>query len=121
MSEQCQFILDFMQNWERFDLEGALSCLAEDATFTPDLISAPIAGRAEIRKLWSFYMEMMQGYEMKLRNIASGGNVVFLERTEYVVTPMQEHVALDIVGVFELDRDGKIGAWRDYVESTKMP
>lgn len=114
-------ILDFMNCWERYDLDGALSRITDDASFSPDLVSEPVVGREALAKLWGFYMEMMQAYEMKVVNIVGSDKVVCLERVEYVVTPKQQKVALPIVGVYELDDDGKIKAWRDYVESTALP
>lgn len=121
MSNSTQLILDFMDCWERFDLADALSRISDDASFTPDLLSEPVVGREALTKLWSFYMEMMQGYRMEVVNIVGSDRVVCLERIEYVVTPTQENVVLPIVGVYELDAHGRITAWRDYVESTMLP
>ena len=121
MTDPCQFILDFMGCWERFDLAGTLACISDDASFTPDLLSKPVVGKTDIGKLWAYYMEMMQGYEMKVVNIVGNEKVVCLERIEYVITPKKEHFALPICGVYEFDGNGKIRAWRDYIESTTMP
>ena len=121
MFDSSKFVVDFMGNWERFDLAGALACISDDATFKPDLLSEPVVGREAIAKLWSYYMEMMQGYEMTLVHVVGTENVAFLERIEHVVTPKNEKVDLPICGVFEFDENHKIKAWRDYVESTTMP
>ncbi len=121
MFDPCKFILAFMENWEKADLEGAMACVSDDISFTPDLISEPVVGREKVRKLWGFYMKMMQEYRMDLCHVIGTDKVVFLERVEHVLTPEAERLALPIVGVFELDDNNKIKVWRDYVESTTMP
>jgi limonene-1,2-epoxide hydrolase len=51
--------------------------------------------------------------------IGSVGQTVFVERLESM-TLTGTPVTLHLVGVFEVDRDGKITAWRDYSDSREV-
>jgi len=51
--------------------------------------------------------------------MASVGGTVFVERRD-LVTIESKDVAVHLVGVFEVDDDGKIASWRDYFDSREI-
>src|SRR3546814_5460587 len=51
----------------------------------------------------------------EMLNIASHGNVVFTERVDYSCRN-DKWTAVPLVAVFELRDDGKITAWREYLD-----
>jgi limonene-1,2-epoxide hydrolase len=113
-----QIALDFMDCWRRLDLEDAVSRIATDAAFTPDLKTEPVIGHEAIRALWASYMARMKAYSMEVGSVVGSGAVVFLERVERIVAVDGYEMSLPIVGVFEIDAAGKITAWRDYWDTS---
>ena len=116
-----QHVLDLMQCWHTHDLDGLVSRIAEDAVYTPDLVSQPIRGREAIRKEWAGYIQRMPTYDMEVRNILSSDRVVFLERWERFRLPEDKPMVLNIitlVGVYEFNADGLIAVWRDYYDTS---
>jgi len=120
-SAQEQHVLDLMDCWRTHDLDGLMSRIAEDAVYTPDLLSKPLRGREAIRKEWAGYMERMPYYELEVRNIMSSDRLVFLERVERFRFPEDKPMVLNIVslvGVYEFNSEGLISAWRDYYDTS---
>ena len=107
-----------MDCWCRLDLEDALSRITDGAVFQPDLKAEAARGRDAIRPLWAAYMAAISGYSMEVRQVLASDKVVFMERLERLSTPDGREMSLPIVGVYELDADGKITAWRDYWDTS---
>lgn len=121
-----QAVLDLMHCWHTHDLEGLVSRISEDAVYTPDLVTPPIRGREAIRKEWAGYIDRMPTYTMKVINMVSSGNIVFLERKESFRFPEDRPMALNtiyLVGIFEFNDEGLVTAFRDYYDTTvyKVP
>ena len=110
-------VLAILGDWERLDLESAVSRVSEDAVFVADLKSPPTCGREAVRSLWTYYMQLFASYECEVRNIAVAGPVVFVERVERIVRRDGRNVVLPVATVFEVNEAGKITAWRDYWET----
>lgn len=54
-------------------------------------------------------------------NITADGNRVYTERVDRFFDGSGKEInALRVLGVFELDDDGKIAQWRDYFDSKSM-
>jgi limonene-1,2-epoxide hydrolase len=56
---------------------------------------------------------------VELLAVASVGRTVFVERRD-LVTIEGKDVAVHVTGVFEVDDEGKIVAWRDYFDSREI-
>lgn len=113
-ADPTQIVLDFIDCWHRLDLDDAVSRIAPDIVFEPDLKSDKVTGRDAVAELWADYMRRIAQYDADILNTAVAGNVVFVERIERMSTPDGRHMTLPIVAVFELDAAGLIAAWRDY-------
>jgi limonene-1,2-epoxide hydrolase len=109
-----QRVLDFMDCWKRADLDGAAARLAPDVVFVPDPKAAPIRGREAVRAEFGRYMEMMTSYDFDVRRLLASDSLVFLERLERFGSKRGVVVSLPIAGVYELDAQGRLTAWRDY-------
>jgi limonene-1,2-epoxide hydrolase catalytic subunit len=53
-------------------------------------------------------------------NVASAGQIVFVERVDFA-TIDGKRAGFHVVGVFEVDADGKIASSRDYLDSRERP
>jgi len=63
----------------------------------------------------------MAGIEIITHHIAATGNIVLTERTDNLMSADGEClVPLAIMGIFELDDDGKVKAWRDYMDTAQF-
>ena len=119
--ENEQRVLDFMDCWRTHDLEGLMARIADDAVYTPDLVSQSITGREAIRKEWASYIDRMPWYELVVRNMASTGNLVFFEREERFRFPDDKPMVTNIVrlvGIYEFNDAGLITAFRDYYDTS---
>lgn len=116
-----QRIRDFFDCWHRFDLAGALSFIADDCVFRPDPSADPIRGREAIAAKWGKYMELMRTYDCEYVTTLASDRIVFCERLEIVGSSRGFEMRVPIVGVFELDGQGRISAWRDYYDTTHAP
>lgn len=110
-----RFILRFLDLWQQQDVNAMLACFTEDASYI-DMPLPPRRGLAEIR---TYIEQVFSAFSVSIetRHIASAGNVVFTERVDYLALngAAKSPVPLPVVGVMEM-RDGKIFAWRDYLD-----
>lgn len=113
-SQPEQLILEFLDCWRRLDAEAAASHLAPGAVYQADPKAELVHGQGPIRTLWIGYMQRMRAYAADVRHLLASPQVVFLERSERLTLSDGREMAIEAVGVFELDGNGKITAWRDY-------
>lgn len=109
-----QRIMDFLGCWHRRDLDGLLGFLAEGAVFQPDPKAEPVQGREAIARLWTGYLKTITSYDATIRLMVADERHVAVERLERLHLTEDRQVTLPIVGIFELDAQGQITAWRDY-------
>ena len=55
-SAQGRLVLKMFEAWSRLDLDDAMTLVADDVVFLPDLKAAPVVGREAVRSLWARYM-----------------------------------------------------------------
>ena len=107
-----QVVEDFVEAWNRMDLEGILDAMAEDVHYH-NVPLEPLDGKAAVRE----YLEAAWRFEevdWEMLNLAVAGDVVLTERVDRFVI-QGSPVSLPVMGAFEI-RDGKIAAWRDYFD-----
>lgn len=113
--EADQIIKDFCEAWGRADLDSIMNAFTEDAVYH-NIPMAPCQGKAEIENfIKGFLTTSPGGIDFAVRHQAAAGNVVINERVDTLVMEGKK-VALPVCGVFELNADGKITAWRDYFD-----
>ena len=112
-TENEKIVTDLFKAWNRLDFAGAGNLLTDSFVFQADPSAKPITGKDKVLAEWGSYLKFMTSYEFKIRQLVSAGDVVILERVEWIGTKRGNTLELPIVGVFELS-GGKISAWRDY-------
>ncbi len=110
-----RFVLRFLDLWEKQDVAAMLACFTEDASYI-DMPLPPRRGIAEIR---TYIEQVFSAFSVRIEtlHIASAGSVVFTERVDVLALndAAKPALPLPVVGVMEM-RDGKIFAWRDYLD-----
>jgi limonene-1,2-epoxide hydrolase len=116
-AENEAIVTQLLNAWSRLDFAAAAELVADSFTYQPDPSAKLIEGKDKVRAEWQSYLKFMKSYEYKVLHMLSAGNVVVMERTEWIGTK-RGRTELPIMGIFELS-GGKLTAWRDYWD-TKM-
>jgi limonene-1,2-epoxide hydrolase len=110
-----RIVTEFCQAWGRADLDHIMGTFADDAVYH-NIPMAPCTGKAEIEGfIKGFLAGSPGGIEFDVKHQAVLGNVVLNERID-TLTMEGKTVSLPVCGVFEVDAEGKISAWRDYFD-----
>ncbi|MCW1402496.1 nuclear transport factor 2 family protein [Novosphingobium sp. MW5] len=113
-----QIVRDFLAlfHTEKLDAPGLRSMLADDARYQPIMPIAPVRKGAdaiveELERQYQLYDECA----CNTLNVAVSGNTVFTERVDTVRQLANgQRTTTHVVGVFDLDANGKIMWWREY-------
>jgi len=108
---------DMVNAWNALDVERMTELFAEDARFQSMMLE-PMEGRDTLGKHFSALLDGATALQLKLRNIAVSGNVVFLERVD-VFTYKGREGAVPVVAVLEIE-DGKVREWREYYDRADL-
>src|SRR5215467_11078532 len=111
------FILEF--EGERLDaaqVDRIVSRMTPNARYHVFAWEQPFVGQDAIRAELLRQAELYGDMRFEILTIASVGQTVFVERRDSCTMNGKE-VTFHVVGVFEVDGDGKIAAWRDYLDS----
>lgn len=124
--KQEQLVRDFCQAWgdgtasSRPQLEKILSLLSEDAIWQLWVPGGPvIRGREALRREIQRQMSYVTHNLCTIKHIVSSDSIVMTERDDYAVSsgkPMPH----SMVAVFEIDQDGLISAWREYLDTADL-
>lgn len=108
-------VLDFLGLWEEGDVDALLGFFARDASY----IDMPLPPRHGLDQIRAYLNDIFSAFSVRIEtlNIASRDNVIFTERVDYLELKSDPStiVPLPVTGVMEI-RDGKIAAWRDYLD-----
>ncbi|TKA89699.1 nuclear transport factor 2 family protein [Halopseudomonas bauzanensis] len=124
--QQEKIIRTFCAAWgdgtatSRPQLETILDMMAEDAVWQLWVPGGPvIQGKQALRDEITRQMSYVTHNHCVIRNIVSSDNVVMTERDDYAVSggkPMPH----SMVAVYELDDQGLITAWREYLDTADL-
>lgn len=124
--QQEKIIRTFCTAWgdgtatSRPQLETILDMMAEDAVWQLWVPGGPvIQGKQALRDEITRQMSYVTHNHCVIRNIVSSDNVVMTERDDYAVSggkPMPH----SMVAVYELDDQGLITAWREYLDTADL-
>jgi limonene-1,2-epoxide hydrolase len=110
-----RLVRDFCAAWGSADLDTIMDGFAEDAVYH-NIPLAPTKGKVEIRAFIEGFLKMSpKGIDFEILNQVSTGNLVLNERVDTFENDGKKTSA-PVCGVFELDKNGKISAWRDYFD-----
>jgi limonene-1,2-epoxide hydrolase len=113
-----QIVRDFLAlfHTSKLDVAALRSMLADDARYQPIVPIAPVRQGAD-----AICGEMERQYQLydecacDILNIAVSGKTVFTERVDSVRQLANgQKTTTNVVGVFDLDAQGKITWWREY-------
>jgi limonene-1,2-epoxide hydrolase len=100
-------------------VERLLSHMASGARYQVIAWYDPFVGHNAIRAELLRQVPLVRDVRIEILMIGSVGNVVFTERIDSMILrgkPIASHIA----GVFEVDADGRIAAWRDYLDTREL-
>jgi limonene-1,2-epoxide hydrolase len=107
---------------ERMDsihVDRLLSQMAPEARYHLFAWEEPFVGHDAIRDELLREAPFYSDTQFEILNIASVGQTVFVERIDWV-TMNEKRAGIHVVGVFEVDADGKIAIWRDYLDTREI-
>ena len=115
-------VREFLDAWDEPDLERLVEGLS--AFISPDAVLrqmpfAEVRGREGLRRICQESLESLSDFEIDLVDISSVGRRVFTERVDRFVLQGRP-VSVPVLGVFELDENDRITAWRDYFDSRAL-
>ena len=111
-------VRDFCAAVAKLDIPALAEFFAEDALYHNIPID-PVHGRAEIVETLRQFIDTDGEAEFEILTLAVDGNRVFTERVDRLAV-QGKRVELPVAGVFEIDGDGKISAWRDYFDLASL-
>ncbi|MAG33790.1 MAG: limonene-1,2-epoxide hydrolase [Deltaproteobacteria bacterium] len=110
-----RIVRDFSAAWGRADLDAIMDAFAEDAVYH-NIPMEPCEGKGAIKGfIEGFFTTSPGGIDFNILNQAAAGRVVINERVDTFESEGKK-TPIQVCGVFELDEDGKIKAWRDYFD-----
>ena len=104
----------FCEAVARRDVQELGGFFTDDAVYH-NIPLAPLHGRADIESTLAQFITPATRVEFELLGIATQGATVFTERVDRFEIN-GKHIALPVMGAFEVTPDGKIRAWRDYFD-----
>jgi limonene-1,2-epoxide hydrolase len=110
------FIGQFRETWPA-DLEKTLQALSEDAYYQLAVpTTEPCRGRANVlRELLQMQATGCEDQKHDMITVGSSDKAVFTERVDHSKRN-GKWSAVPLVAVFEVDDEGKITAWREYLD-----
>ncbi len=114
-SDDETMVLEFLDHWEGGNVDVLLGYFADGASYI-DMPLPPREGKDQIRA----YMDsVFSAFSVRIEtlSIASRDRTIFTERVDYLELKSDPSVVvpLPVTGVMEVG-DGKIVAWRDYLD-----
>jgi limonene-1,2-epoxide hydrolase len=104
----------FCAAFDRRDVDELCAFFAPDAVYH-NIPVAPVVGIDAIRESLKSFVPATPYIEFEIHRLAAAGAVVLTERTDRMELGGRA-IELPVAGVFELDDDGRITAWRDYFD-----
>src|SRR5690349_10147561 len=100
MTDSRETVAAFLKALERSDLDGALA-LADEGIVYQNVPLPPARGKAAVEKQLRAMFKRFTGFEVRIRHIASDGEVVLTERTD-VLRARRFEAEFWVCGTFEV-------------------
>ncbi len=104
---------EFLAAIEAFDIERALTLMADDVVYQNVPFPAD-RGKAAVARTLKLFGRVMTGFRVEMKNIAERDGVVLTERVDSLTGRFLD-MHIWVCGTFEV-RDGRITLWRDYFD-----
>ncbi len=107
-------VRDFCRTVARRDVDALVAFFSDDAVYH-NMPLAPLTGRDAIATTLTQFIAPASHVEFAIVALATQGATVLTERVDRFVIG-DKRIELPVMGAFEIGRDGKIRAWRDYFD-----
>jgi limonene-1,2-epoxide hydrolase len=114
MTEKETIVREFLAAWGEGDARKLADYFTEDAVFRM-MPRDPVRDREPIHEDFKAQLAWTTDCDFEITSVATVGNTVFTERIDRMKIAGAP-VELPVVGVFEVNDDGKFAAWRDYFD-----
>lgn len=114
MTDKETIVREFIAAWSEGDARKLADFFTEDAVVWNDGRTT-VRGREAINEHFKMQLTACTDCNFEITQSAVSGNVVFnerIDRMKIVGAPIE----LPVAGVFEVDDEGKLTAWRDYFD-----
>ena len=108
---------DFIAAWSRNDMDAVYSMMADDIVWD-NIPMGPAHGIEGCKALMANFPPV-EGIDFDTHYIAATGNMVLTERTDKFLIGGTWR-AIRLMGIFEVNRAGKIQNWRDYFDMAEF-
>jgi len=109
-------LLQLIEAWQAKDIDRVLSFMHEDIVWHYAAgAMPPVRGKAKAAKLLTRFQAEMHDIRWRLFDHAESADRLFIEGVDEYRSAEGRRIAAPYAGVMEF-RDGKIIAWRDYVD-----
>lgn len=109
------FIAQFEKSWPP-TFAKAMEFLADDAYYQMVVPTIqPVHGKGNILEALEVMKTKVADQKHDMVSVASAGDYVFTERVDYSLRK-NEWVPVPLVAVFQVNDQGKIYAWREYLD-----
>jgi limonene-1,2-epoxide hydrolase len=118
MTTPTEIVNQFCDEIAAGNAEKAAECFSDDAVYH-NIPLDPINGRDAIRDTIAMFLGMADKVWFETSHSLANGPLVMTERVDHFLKEGRD-VALPVMGVFEVNNDGKITAWRDYFDMNQF-
>ncbi len=117
MVDALKIVEDFIGCWNSGDMDGVYAAMADDIIWD-NIPMGPVQGIEGCKGLMANFPPM-EGVEFETHHISASGNIVMTERTDkFLIGGRWRPIRL--MGIFEVNADGKIQHWRDYFDMAEF-
>jgi limonene-1,2-epoxide hydrolase len=113
-----QVVGRFLAALKQSDVDELVSFFSDDAVWT-DGPRGTYRGVDAIRAEIESQLQLVPSLTVEVKTLAATGGIVMVERADTFET-LGKSFDLEVVGVFEIDGDGKIARLRDYYDLTSL-
>jgi limonene-1,2-epoxide hydrolase len=111
-------VRNFCEAFERQDIEELLEFFSEEAVYENVPIGAA-TGKEAVRATLQQFVVPGSKAKFEILLLVSNGSAVLTERIDHL-TIANKPVSLRVMGTFEVSKDGKLDAWRDYFDMAQL-
>jgi steroid delta-isomerase-like uncharacterized protein len=93
-----EFVADYIAAMNRHDVEGVMSCFADDSAYEDAAIGAVRRGRAEIEEFVAFFLHCYQGVKYTLHSVVGDDERIAWEWTLEATYARISHTGVPATG-----------------------
>ena len=109
-----QTVEAFIDCWNRMDMEAVFGMLSDDVIWH-NIPMEPVMGKAAVQAMMDGFPDF-ESCHWDTHAISANGNKVLTERTDHFTLVGGKKASIRVMGIFEIDANGKIAKWRDYFD-----